>query len=394
MFRGRFNSVNVGNRRTLQDQPTAARRTIEAHVTVAADKNRKAIQVVGEEIWYFSLQKTTSLCTCRQHQAVEGLLDIDRGAIGMAETNAPNVSHETPRPVRVFDSGGDIVMSVDVNIPIDGYYPDIKANDSTKTIKNEHEQIIYPEPDDVTSLGVAEVRGDTVQRRDFGAGAKCAVCCRSGYSGGYKLVGYDRRVLDYYALSTANGYTEDRSTYPYSWMDTTLPGSYVEWALTIPRYFYSVFYGVYNNYVLLQNFRLSLVAADGTVHDLSMETLQALAGTEVHVRVDQAVRVTHAVFCFQTTKQPVYAELPIDPMADNSELFLARPQATANVSVDVPSPQDGDFILRYSDKTFWRVGDRTTIGMSRQHPTGYTLNIDVVQPEHTDYTSLFALYRV
>jgi hypothetical protein len=142
----------------LQDQPTAARRTIEAHVTVAADKNRKAIQVVGEEIWYFSLQKTTSLCTCRQHQAVEGLLDNDRGAIGMAETNAPNVSHETPRPVRVFDSGGDIVMSVDVNIPIDGYYPDIKANDSTKTIKNEHEQIIYPEPDDVTSLGVAEVR--------------------------------------------------------------------------------------------------------------------------------------------------------------------------------------------------------------------------------------------
>ena len=112
------------------------------------------------------------------------------------------------------------------------------------------------------------------------------------------------------------------------------------------------------------------------------------------MRVDQAVRVTHAVFCFQTTKQPVYAELPIDPMTDNPELFLARPQATANVSVDVPSPQDGDFILRYSDKTFWRVGDRTTIGMSRQHPTGYTLNIDVVQPEHTDYTSLFALYRV
>jgi hypothetical protein len=168
----------------------------------------------------------------------------------------------------------------------------------------------------------------------------------------------------------------------------------LEWTLTIPRYFYNVYYGVYNNYVLLQNFRISVIDSSGNILELSMETLRELAGTEVQVRVDQAVRVTHVVFCFQTTKQPVYAELPIDPMSDNPELFLARPQATANVSVDVPSPQDGDFILRYADKTFWRVGDRTTIGMSKQHPTGYTLNIDVVQPEHTDYTSLFALYRV
>lgn len=365
-----------------------AGRSIEWHENAAARENAAAIEVNGREIWYFSKQPTTNICTCRQHVTIDNKRDIGDYAVEDARTNKPNASHEVPVPIRITDDES-FLISVDVNQPVFGYYPDAKAIDNTVTVMSPHEQVRYDQPKAATELDLAVVQTEEVQRRNFGAGSRCAVCCRTGYSGGYKLFGHDRRVLDYFALSALHGYQEDRATYPYSWYSLSLEGGYVEWTLDVPTYFFDVYYGVYNNTELLMDYDWEINGEPCT-----LDTVRNYAGTRVTIRVYRVARLTHCVFIFRLTDKALKADLPVDANPVDYSKFIAKPPSQGHVSNAIQTPLDGDFVFRIHDGAFWKVSEFTTYGMANDRALGYTLTLDYVQPEHADYHSLHQLQQL
>lgn len=364
----------------LNASPLEARRIMDGYQQALAENNRNAILVNGKPIWFFSQQQTTKVCTCRAHRQSLFSPRTENKPYKAPPTNLPNASLSQPAPQRFSADSEDDTFYVDLELPITQPYPDSKADDASLPTTTPEEQFTFAAPN-LGDLALEEVSGESMQKRAFGGSAKCGVCNRTGYSGGYALARHDRKVLDAYAVTTLDGYHVDTGAYPYVFVQDTVNGS-VNFDCVIPTYFFRVYFGVYDNC----QHENGVVLIDG--NPLTRDALIEKRGQRVTVSVTQAKRVTHVVLLFELNPEPIVADLPLDVKQKDYSRFVVQPSQEARLTNDVPKPDISDFLVRLHDGVMWKVADSTTFGIANEQPLGWVVQMDVVQPEHTPYLIL------
>ncbi len=297
-----------------------------------------ALGVDYHEVLLFLRKMSSAACTCREVQM---------------ETELGNA------PINVTTSGGSHEISIDWRRPVFGE-------------SGEHRF----EEEDGTELGDYDFDdSEPVQHANqlIESSADCGICYRTGFLPGYEQYGKRRYVLTTYDIVDQHAYTIRRTSAPHVFQRLHQNG-WVEFEITVPKYFKSVHYSIRNNVELLDN----QITTQSGICDFAY--LQANAGKKTRLRVS-AEEFTHAVLTFDMGTDTVRANIAQMSRATDWTLFSTIGNINVILPMTIPELTNGSYIivpkfgiaLIVTDVTYLRVADGNNLDWS--------VNTRVSQPQ-------------
>lgn len=372
----------------------AQARMFEVRAAVAEDY-KNAIFVNGTPIWYFNKNyHGTGTCTCRKHAPA-----ADIGNVRPASTSLSSLTKNTmeahganphadgddrlPKPSTLnLDTFGDTV-ALDFNTPLEWAHDETMNTDPDVDYRdNAQVEVAFPtaDIDDLPGLlpETTDATGSEGADRVFGAAVACAVCQGTGVVNGYSLYGHDRKVLETSVVTSLCGYTVNSNAAPYEYVRENMGSDYdeyVEYTWFVPGIFHNLYYGVYAGSSILDS---AIIQIDGDPFTLA--NVRAKAGREVRIRVSGVPVLTHAVMIAELSSAPLRGDFPQMSDPHDYGLFVTTGNQTIHIPDKIATPMDGDIVMKMTDKSLWRVGDKDYFTVADNVPIGWTLNGALVQP--------------
>ncbi len=304
---------------------------------------------------YFEVQLyqhilSTVVCTCKQ-------------------TELP-ITHNQELPPNVVNpnSSTDDIIRIDYMRPLFGTRSESLTNldeESALEISLDDDEII---DDDGEPIKTSE--------NLFSANPNCGICYRTGYIPGYVLYGFDRKVLTTHSLSNTYGYHINKSTAPHTFNKQDEREGFVEFELTIPKYFKRVKYSVRNNMDIL--FDEELYNSNG--QPLTVQDLRFYAGRKFIIRV-LAMDFTHAVLEFDLGVSTTHANIAM--MSKNLDWSMIDTLGNMNVilPMTIQEVQAQDFIYVPTRNQVLKVTDTPFLRTARDKTLDWSCNTRICQPQ-------------
>jgi hypothetical protein len=205
------------------------------------------------------------------------------------------------------------------------------------------------------------------------ASPDCGICYRSGFVPGFEQWGKHRIVLTSHDLSNEFSYFIDREQQPHTF--NRMHGSgFVEFEVSIPRYFKGANVSVRNNYDILAE----LPTVNG--QPLTLSLLQMLAGSKVAVRI-VAEQFTHVVLVFDLGTEPVLANIAQLSKQTDWTTFEAIGNLQAILPMTIEEVTVGSIMIVPNMNLGLRIVDVTYLRTARSFNVDWSVNTRVAQPQ-------------
>lgn len=209
----------------------------------------------------------------------------------------------------------------------------------------------------------------------FGSNANCGICYRLGYQPGYVSYGKQRYVLTTWDIECIGSYTINTANTPNTMLrqGPVANHTFVEFMISVPKYFRSCVFSVRNNTQILTSEKLYVEG-----HPMSLQTLRHYAGREMKLKTT-AQGFTHVVIEFDLGLDKVRANLG----PESQTLDYQRLEALANFPVVLPpsihAVNTGDVIVIRDRKLVLKVQDMERKITSDKRQLEWVVQTRVVQ---------------
>ena len=142
-----------------------------------------------------------------------------------------------------------------------------------------------------------------------GNNVKCGICYRRGISPAYTALNKNRYVFTNFDIENIDGYFIDRTDMPHKFKKQIASG-FVEYSVTVPKYFKSLTYSIRNN--IEELFGVKLYDTSGT--EITRAILDSYRGKTMRFRVTER-EFTHTVLEFDLGAEKVRGNLSGESVA-------------------------------------------------------------------------------
>lgn len=199
----------------------------------------------------------------------------------------------------------------------------------------------------------------------------CGICYKSGSVPGYTLYGHQRQVFTSYDVDESYGFLQDQRSFPNKFVQVD-PDGYVQFALTIPRYFNLAFISVRDNEV----FGDDVVYYAGK--PLTTNVLRQFSGKTIPVQVRQTF--THLVVTFDLGTE-VKANIAQLSKSTDWTMFDTIGNLNVALPVTIPEVQNGDVIYVPNFRRAFKISDTPFMRTANGVSLDWQANVRVLQPQ-------------
>ncbi len=337
MRRGLPSIKRVHARNFIQEEADARMQEV---VVPYQQQGLNALGVDHHEVFLYLNKASTRMCTCRE---VQSQTDIGSASPivskpGISETQEITFNWNRPLFGEPHEAG---TYEEDVQ-------PDDYAFDETP--EPHVNQLLESSPD-------------------------CAICYRLGYLPGFTQYGKHRIVLTTYDVVDQYSVTIDRTAAPHVF-ERLHPNGWIEFEVTIPKYFKSAYYSVRNNGVQLDNQPFTQAGA----FDLAF--LKQNAGKKTRLRVN-AEEFTHVVLVFDLGNEPIYANIAQMSKQTDWTLFNTIGNLNVILPMTIPEIPNGSSIVVPRIGIALIVTDVTYLRIASGQNLDWSVNTRVCQPQES-----------
>ena len=214
----------------------------------------------------------------------------------------------------------------------------------------------------------------------FGTSVDCGICMRTGMVPGYSSYGRQRVLLCSHHLEAMHGFLLMQNEAP-NVLESQHPESYVEYALTIPKYFKGARIGLWDNKNLISTNAQEFMSINSTA--VSMSLFRAHAGKTIPLRLSNIDRFTHLVIDFDLGLEPVRVNVAQMTRATDWTMLDTLGQLNFILPMTVPQVNNGDVIYLPTRKQVFKVSDVTHMQTALNEKLDWNAQSRVVQPHET-----------
>jgi hypothetical protein len=201
----------------------------------------------------------------------------------------------------------------------------------------------------------------------------CGICYRTMFQPGFTAYGHMRSVFTSLNVENIKGVTVDATQMPHRFSKAA-PNGFVEFLLTVPKYFKGVTVSVRNNIIMLHD---RVFRADGT--PLSMADLRQHAGHQIQIRI-QASEFTHAVFDFDLGTPKLLANISAENIALDYDRLTTLSDMTVVLGPQLSDINPGDIIVIPNRNLVLKVRDKERKITASQRRLEWVVQTRVLQP--------------
>lgn len=239
------------------------------------DQGLNALKVDSIPVLLYQAFKSTVICTCKQT---------------VVQPEHSNVSFSLPPNVINPLSQTDQEIVIDYSRPLFGNKPEATTSDDyTDALDfalDDEEQGVDPAVENLFSTSTSH----------------CGICYGTGFQPGYTLIGQVREVLTTLNVADLYGYHIDQTATPHTFNQVDGPNCYVDFELSIPKYFVTARYSIRNSarplsdeiLYLPNNTALTLAAVTAAKGNTLLVRVRAEMFTHVQVEFDLGIPLLKA----------------------------------------------------------------------------------------------------
>lgn len=329
-------------RRGLNFTHEVANSRLKEQIVPFRDKIQNALRVDAVDVIVFRKARLGLPCSCRKLPLTTELGDLlpDHSSTSESDglkTSMVGLDRHSSKPSNsgiTFDLGNSTIFgesSVEQKQPsardrVQEYKGDVELGDLVPATAGNDD---LGNPADFIETG-------------FEAGFEnCGICYREGFVPAFEAHNWKYQVMAHHNLTEIYGYSEDRSAKPLAFEQTDDDG-FLEFSITVPKYFTEVYYSVRNN-TDVYGAQQRLYDPSGTAID--KQYIDGFRGREMRVQVRDVPDFTHAVMMFRIIDEPVTANISEEQDMLNYENEVTVGDLTVIVPHTIGSIRSGDIIV-------------------------------------------------
>lgn len=202
----------------------------------------------------------------------------------------------------------------------------------------------------IDAVDLATDGGEFDTRWDGGNVVNCGICYRQGVQPGFAAVGYQYVVMTHHHVVKYERYHLDPSVAPLLFRQTRKNG-YVQFDVTVPKYFKSVKYSVRENDRVYGAETRPMAFINGQQTELTMDLLNQHRGQNILLQISGVETFTHCVLIFDQGVEPVQCNISEEANVLNydQELTVGNLTVVLPAKVGMIEPED---ILVLPDRNY------------------------------------------
>ena len=331
----------------------AAQRLQEA-IPAIQETGLNALQVDAYEVLLFRKVFSTEVCTCRQSNLVTR--EEDEGFSGSVEEPS---------------FGGLIAQQNELTIDW-GASAFGEPNDHTNNEDDFNE--LSSNADGYEFDDGQQLPGmDSPVSTALDETPACGICYRHGFVPGYEQYGQQRTLLTTTDVTSIDGYTINRTYFPHKFERLSDDG-YVQFELSVPKYFKSASYSVRNNFEVLED-KLYLNGIP-----LSLAALKDAAGTTILISCTSD-EFTHVHFVFDVGAEPIKANIAMLSKMTDWQQFEAIGTLNVVTHTDLSDLPVGSVFIVPKRNIGLRTTDVPILRTASGQSLDWSVNTRYMQPQ-------------
>ena len=296
-------------RNFIQDE---AQKRLDETVPAFNQQTLNALDVNNVEVDYYAVHDSGRPCTCDKTEALPEFTEGDY------EGNMP--------PIIPHNNDSVTNDRVEVTLQDDIFGEDAEQNysDDVLDVIDEEYNVGYNIDQELNHSNEGSVPFEDGLLH--GTNVKCGICYRRGYTPSYTALGKSRYVFTNFDLENIEGYYIDRTKAPHLF-ERQVDSGFVEFKVSVPKYFKTLTYSVRNN--IEELFGCKLYTTTGT--EITRPILDTYRGQEMTFRVSDK-EFTHVVLEFDLGVPKIRANIS----GESITLDYRRLDANNNFTVILP----------------------------------------------------------
>lgn len=295
--------------RRAKNYPTApAQQRLDEHLLTVRDQLENALSIDSVEVIVFKRVRAGTPCVCSKHH-----VSLESTATGgdFEGYNAER-EQETGEIARPATNLGRVAFDIGDS---DVFGEGVVENSVTRS--REIELGSMPQQNRVIDGQERQLYGQEVfLPGDLEGGSEqCGICYNEGYAPAFEALNYSYCPLTEREIAAISGYWSDSSTTPRT-LKQQSENAFVDFEITVPKYFISATYSVRNN-LEVYNGSVRLYTANNL--PLTLAELNANRGKNMLVRVRNVREFTHVVLVFKLNDYQIRANLSTENEMINYE---------------------------------------------------------------------------
>ena len=240
--------------------------------------------------------------------------------------------------------------------------------------------------DDFTEDDLTIVDDDNTENTDaigtsshlFTATEDCGICFRSGVVPGYTSYNRQRVLLCTHHIEDLDGYHLEKHRQP-NVMSPVMDDAFVEFQITVPKYFNSVRCGLWQNKELVVKPASSYLQLGASKAPVSLWGLKNYAGKTVTLRVVNE-EFTHLVLDFDLGLPPVHVNFAQMSKSTDWTMLDTLGQINIILPMTIAQVSSADVVYVPSRKQTFKVTDVTYLQTARNAKLDWSAQTRIVQP--------------
>ncbi len=311
-----------------------------------------ALNVDWVPVDYYQLQPSNTVCTCRQVQVTRSHVENNHNPVAR-QGSAVEIEIDWKRPL--FGTANE------------NRQPEDDFNEDDLTIVDEDNT------GDPNVVGVAQ--------QLFGASEDCGICFRSGTVPAYSAYNRQRILLCTHHVANIDGYHIQSHLAP-NVFEHSLDDAFVEFEVTIPKYFKSCKVSLWNNRSLIQEMPASYLTVGNSNLPISLLALKTYAGKTVTVRVT-SFSFTHLVLDFDLGLEKVHANFAQMSKSTDWTMLDTLGQLNIILPMTINQVSSGDVLYVPTRKQAFKVTDVTYLQTALNTKLDWSVQTRVLQPSES-----------
>ncbi len=356
IVRGHTNIKRVHAKNFIQE---AAQKRLTETVASFNKQTHNSLTVDAIEVDYYQIQDRTGVpCTCEKTEVMPQFAEIP-------ESNVPPVI-----PTQKKDSSSGI----QINLKNNDLFGDSNAERIMDALvvdvsgySKEAEKAINKEP---------EGNVDYENGLFLGANVQCGICYRAGYQPGYKAYGKQRHVLTNHDIENLYDYLVDSTQSPHKIIkQTESKNAFVEFKVSVPKYFSSLTFSLRNNTEILKGARI--YSTNGEV--LTIYHFRESAGKHLGIRVKDK-EFTHLVIEFDPGNPKLLVNIGVESQTLDYTMLETIGNLPAVLPPSIHEVKSNDILICKKRRLALKVIDKERKITSDQRRLEWVVQTRVLQP--------------
>ena len=300
-----------------------AQKRLDETVKPFNDQTINALDVNKVEIDYYAIHQTGRPCSCEKTEALPEFTEVKEG--------------NTPPTLETSQETTDETVSINLQDNLFGESAEKNYTDDVLDVIDQEHEIDY------------NLEGDQNHDHDgsvpfednlfHGSNTKRGICYRRGITPSYTSIGKSRYVLTTFDIANIDGYFIDRTRGPHAFIRQVDTG-FVEFTVSVPKYFKHLIYSVRNN--IEELFGCILYLPDGT--EITRAVLDTFKGQEMTFRVHDE-EFTHVTLEFDLGMPKVRGNLSGESIALNYRQLDSNTTFTVILPPTLPVVSNEDVLI-------------------------------------------------